>query len=125
MDTQFVFTPADVYRTLLALCGFVVAIAGATKIIVDVINKAKKPEKTQNERISALESRVTALENRSNELWDFQKQAEEAMVLNMEALMDIMNHMIYGNHTENLKATQQKMQAYMAKYAFKLKGERI
>ena len=57
--------------------------------------------------------------------WDFQKQAEEAMVLNMEALMDIMNHMIYGNHTENLKATQQKMQAYMTKYAFKLKGERI
>lgn len=124
MDTQFVFTPADVYRTLLALCGFVVAIAGATKIIVDVIQKAKKPEKTQNERISALESRVTALEARSNELWDFQKQAEEAMVLNMEALMDIMDHMIYGNHTESLKATQQKMREYMTKYAFRTKGEK-
>lgn len=124
MDYQFVFTPADVYRTLLALCGLVVSVAGATKIIVDVINKAKKPEQKQNEKIASLEARVTSLEAKSENMCDFRNQTEEAMALTMQALADIIDHMVYGNHTEALKATQQAMRDYMAKYTFRQKGDR-
>ena len=124
MEHQFVFTPADVYRTLLALCAFVVTISGATKIIIDAINKIRKPERTQNERLTSLEARVMNLENKSHTMDEFRKKADEAMMLNMKALMDMMDHMIYGDHIEALKATQAQMRNYMARHTFHMEGEK-
>ena len=124
MEHQFVFTPADVYRTLLALCAFVVTVSGATKIIIDAVSKMKKPERTQNERLTSLEARVTSLENKSVDMEKFRQKADEAMMLNMKALMDIMDHMIYGDHIEALKATQAQMRNYMARHTFHMEGEK-
>lgn len=118
MNHQIVFTPADVYRTILALAGFVVALAGAVKVIIDIVNKAKEPDKIQNDRITSLEGRMTSVETSLAHMTKHQRKAEECWVLYMEAMLDIMDHMIYGNHTDQLKQTQKKMREYMAKYTF-------
>lgn len=118
MYHEFVFTPADVYRIILASAGFIVALAGAIKVITDIIQKAKEPDKIQNDRITNLENRMVSVEKSVKSYGDHQHRAEEAWILYMQALSDVMDHMIYGNHTDNLKATQKKMREYMARNAF-------
>lgn len=118
MYHEFVFTPADVYRIILASAGFIVALAGAIKVITDIIQKAKEPDRIQNDRITSLENRMTSIEESVKSYSEHQHRAEEVWILYMQALSDVMDHMIYGNHTDNLKATQKKMREYMAKYTF-------
>lgn len=118
MNRQIIFTPSDVYYTILASAGFIVALAGACKVIMGIIQKAKEPDKIQNDRITSLEGRVSSLESTMAHMTRHQRKAEECWVLYMEAMLDIMDHMIYGNHTDQLKQTQKKMREYMAKYTF-------
>lgn len=118
MHHEFVFTPSDLYRIILAMAGFIVSVAAAVKVITDIIKKAKEPDKIQNDRITSLEGRVTTLETSMQHMTKHQRKAEECWVLYMEAMLDIMDHMIYGNHTDQLKQTQKKMREYMAKYTF-------
>lgn len=117
MDHQFVFTPDDVYRVILAAAGFIVSVAAAVKIITDIINRAKEPDKIQNDRITALEGRVANIEQTLTIYEKHQRRAEEAWVLYMQALSDVMDHMIYGNHVENLRNTREKMKQYITKYS--------
>lgn len=118
MHHEIVFTPSDLYRIILAMAGFIVSVAAAVKVITDIIKKAKEPDKIQNDRITSLEGRVTTLETSMQHMTKHQRKAEECWVLYMEAMLDIMDHMIYGNHTDQLKQTQKKMREYMAKYTF-------
>ena len=118
MYHEFVFTPADIYRIILASAGFIVALAGAIKVITDIIQKAKEPDRIQNDRTTSLENRMTSIEESMKSYSEHQHRAEEVWILYMQALSDVMDHMIYGNHTDNLKATQKKMREYMAKYTF-------
>ena len=117
MDHQFVFTPDDVYRVILAAAGFIVSVTAAVKIITDIINRAKEPDKIQNDRITALESRVTNIENALTIYEKHQHRTAEAWVLYMQALSDVMDHMIYGNHVENLRSTREKMKQFITKYS--------
>lgn len=119
MQHQFVFTPDDVYRVILAIAGFIVAVAGAVKVVLEAIKKAKEPDEIQNQRITNLEIKVNDIEGNMKRYEKHQKKAEEAWVLYMEALFDLINHTLDGNDVSKLKQTRDKMQRYIAKYSIK------
>jgi len=113
MSHEFTFTPSDIYRIILAVAGLIVSVAGAAKVIYSIIEKAKQPEKNQNDRITSLESRVTEIERTQKASNGFQKISEDWMLCMSESIFDMMNHMIDGNNTEELKKTRNKMQRYI------------
>lgn len=117
MQHQFVFTPDDVYRVILAIAGFIVAVAAAVKVILEAIKKAKEPDEIQNQRITTLEKKVSGIEGNLKTYERHQKKGEEALLLYMEALFDLINHTLDGNDVDKLKNTRDKMQKYIAKYS--------
>lgn len=49
------FTISGAWLGFIAICTGIIAISGAGKNIIELLKKAKKPEKTQDDRIQALE----------------------------------------------------------------------
>ena len=60
MDTVIQFTPAQ----LLVYAGAIITISTAIGVIINLINKAREPEKKQDERIKACEDRVDTIGER-------------------------------------------------------------
>lgn len=52
------WTPGDVATIVLWVCAAISTVAGAITVVVNTVKAAKKPEKTQNERIAKLEQRM-------------------------------------------------------------------
>ena len=61
MNEPIGLTLADLFNVLLALCGAIITVSAAVGIVVNFINKAKLPNKQQNERIDALEKEVKSI----------------------------------------------------------------
>ena len=68
MKDGIFFTPEDVVTIILAGSAGIVTVSGAITAIGGWLNKAKAPEKEQNERITTLEKRVDNLEASSKYL---------------------------------------------------------
>ena len=58
MDNVISFTPAQLLSLILGVCGAIITISAAIGIITKVIEKAKTPEREQDDRIQALEEIV-------------------------------------------------------------------
>lgn len=115
MQHEFTFTPEQVYLTILAIAGFVTSVTAAIKIIGDVIRKAKEPDELQNKRIESVEKKVEDIDERVKKLEAQQERAEEVWVLYMQALFDLINHELDGNHVDQLRRTRDEMQKFIAK----------
>lgn len=110
------FTPNEIFVFLCSLFAL-------TLTIVNIIDKAmtwkKQSEVPDNERdvkIESLEKRMDKVEESMKDYENHQKKAEEAWVLYMEALFDLINHTLDGNDTTKLKDTRDKMQNYLMKH---------
>ena len=64
MTEPITLTLNDLWLFLLALAGGLSTISAGIAVIVNVIHKAKEPNKKQDERISALESDVKKINER-------------------------------------------------------------
>lgn len=115
MQQEFNFTPEQIYLGILAIAGFITSVTAAVKIIGDVIKKAKEPDELQNKRIEAVEKHVEEIDERIEALEKQQNRAEEVWVLYMQALFDLINHELDGNHVDQLRKTRDEMQKFIAK----------
>ena len=116
MDHQIVFTPDDVYRVILAIAGFIVSVAAAIRVILEAINKAKEPDKVQNERITNLEDDVMLLKRDFKKYAEKQERQDEAWNIYMQAMFALINHSIDGDDVEELKVVRKQMQSFLTKY---------
>lgn len=119
MQHEFTFTPEQVYLTILAIAGFITSVTAAVKIITDIIKKAKEPDQIQNQRIENVEKRVDAIEEKIDTLADKREKANEAWVLYMQALFDLINHELDGNHVDQLRKTRDDLQQFITKYSIR------
>lgn len=116
MNHEFVITPGDIYRIILATAGFIVAVAGAVKVIMEAISKAKEPDKIQNERITKLEEEVGDIKSDIEKVFDKQKKVDEAWNIYMQAMFALINHSIEGdNNIEELREVRNQMQNFLSK----------
>lgn len=124
MDQPMTFTPHDVVNIILGVCGAIITISGAIAVIVKAIDKAKEPNKKQDERLAALEGDVKKINERlQNGDGRFQADAERIASLEndmketnkviIESLQALTAHAIDGNNTQELKDSKKRLDDYL------------
>lgn len=120
MDNVIQFTPAQLIALILAVCGAIVTISAAIGVIAKALDKARAPEKEQNERLDAHEKRLNALDEiivKFREYFDNDdrrfKEIEKSNKITQSALLALLKHSINGNDTESLKEARKNLEEYL------------
>ena len=120
MDTVIQFTPAQLIALVLAICGAIVTISAAIGVITKALEKARAPEKEQNDRLDAHEKRLNALDEiivKFREYFDNDdrrfKEIEKSNKVTQSALLALLKHSINGNDTESLKEARKNLEEYL------------
>ena len=93
---------------ILLLAGAIVTISAAVKVICEAIGQIRKPNKTQNARISELESRSVKDFNRLNKM-------EEGNAITQRALLALLAHGIDGNDVEAMREAKNELTNFLIK----------
>ena len=120
MNNAITFTPAQLIALVLAICGAIVTISAAIGVITKALDKARAPEKEQNERLDAHEKRLNALDDiivKFREYFDNDdrrfKEIEKSNKITQSALLALLKHSINGNDTESLKEARKNLEEYL------------
>jgi capsule polysaccharide export protein KpsE/RkpR len=113
MNQPITFTPQQVFEMILWVCGAIVSVSAAIAVIAKVIQKAKAPEKTQNERIEKLESDVKSLKQYLDNDNKRLKALEEGNIVTQQALLALLSHALNGNDIDSLKEAKTKLEKYL------------
>jgi hypothetical protein len=113
MNTPIMLTPSDIIGLFLGLCAAVTATAGAVGVIVTLINKAKTPNRMQNERLDKheewLKKHDAMLDNDNKRLNNLEKSG----TITMKALLALLRHGIDGNDIESMKKVKSELEQYL------------
>lgn len=113
MNEPITFTPQQVFELILWVCGAIVSVSAAITVIIKVVQKAKAPEKTQNERIDSLEKwreKVDTMFDNDNKRL---KALEEGNRITQEALLALLGHAKDGNNKEQIAKAEEDLQKYL------------
>ena len=120
MDNIITFTPAQLIALVLAICGAIVTISAAIGVIAKALEKARAPEKEQNERLDSHEKRLNALDDiivKFREYFDNDdrrfKEIEKSNKVTQSALLALLKHSLNGNDTESLKEARKNLEEYL------------
>ena len=120
MDNVIQFTPAQLIALILSVCAAIVTISAAIGVITKALDKARAPEKEQNERLDAHEKRLNALDDiivKFREYFDNDdrrfKEIEKSNKITQSALLALLKHSINGNDTESLKEAEKSLEEYL------------
>ena len=113
MDTQIKFSPQEVYSIIMAICITITTVSTAIAVIVKAYQLLKKPEKTQNERISVLESEVSELKKFLDNDNKRLKTLEEGNRVTQQAILALLSHALNGNDMDSLKSAKTKLENYL------------
>ena len=109
MDKVFSFTLTEA----VAYAAAFITLCGAFKYIAQGVERIKRPNKEQNERMDAIEERL----DKHDELLDKDRQHIKAMEkenhLVMESLFALLQHGIDGNNIEPMRKAQKSIQDYL------------
>ncbi len=100
-------TGADIvatYRTFVFVAGVVLAIWGFIKVIREI-----------NKPLADMKKTVSDHSTEIKEINEHLKKSDEGMAIMQQSLLQIMNHMIDGNHQEQLVKARDDMQIYLTK----------
>ena len=120
MDNVISFTPAQLLSLILGVCGAIITISAAIGIITKVIEKAKTPEREQDERIQALEEIVkqygetleTFRTYFANDDRRF-KAIEKSNKVTQSALLALMKHALNDGDKSTLKDAEKQLEEYL------------
>jgi ABC-type Fe3+-citrate transport system substrate-binding protein len=120
MDNIISFTPAQLIALVLAVCGAIVTISAAIGVIAKALDKARAPEKEQNERLDAHEKRLNAHDEiieKFKEYFDNDdrrfKEIEKSNKITQSALLALLKYSLNGNDTESLKRAEESLENYL------------
>lgn len=100
------FTLTQLWQMFLAMCGSIATVAGAGVVLYKAIKGMRKPD---TERDKMLKRHDEKIKNCSERL----DNVEGGMAVLMKSNLAIMNHLIDGNHTEDLKEATAELQGYL------------
>jgi len=113
MNEQIAFTPYEVYTFIMGFCGAIITLSAFVTIIIKVVQKAKAPEHSQDERINALEKKVERFE----QLFDNDNkrliELEKGNRITQQALLALLSHAINGDDIDSLRKAKTKMENYL------------
>lgn len=113
MTQPITFTTQQVFELILWVCGAIVSVSAAVAVISKVIQKARAPEKSQNERIGKLEDEVKSikqfLDNDNKRL----RKLEEGNRVTQQAILALLSHALNGNDVDGLQKAKTKLEEYL------------
>lgn len=92
------------YRTLVFLFGAVLAVWGFIKAIKEI----RQPTVDLKKTVDGHNAQIKDLEERN-------KKIDEGMAIMQQSLLQMMNHMIDGDHVDKLVKARDEMQIYLTK----------
>lgn len=92
------------YRLFVFVAGAVLAIWGFVKAIREI-----------NKPLTDMRKTVADHSTQIKELEEHLKKSDEGMAIVQLSLLQIMNHLLDGNHTDKLVEARDKMQAFLTK----------
>ena len=120
MDNVISFTPAELVGFITAIGGAIVTIGAVITLIFKLVNRVKAPEIKQNERISALETRIKEIEEKNKVFTQYFinddkrfKAIERSNKITQSALLAILNHSINGQDIESLKKAEKSIEEFL------------
>ena len=120
MDNVIQFTPAQLIALILAVCGAIVTISAAIGVIAKALDKARAPEREQNERLDAHEKRLNAHDEiieKFKEYFDNDdrrfKEIEKSNKITQSALLALLKHSINGEDKTSLKEAEKSLEEYL------------
>ena len=124
MNTPITITPAELGGILIALCGAIIAVAGAVGVIIKAIDHFKKPNRMQDKRIGQLEADVKDIRQRlekgdarfredAKRMTDFEHDLQVSMKVVIESLQALTSHAIDGNNTEELRNSKKRLDDFL------------
>lgn len=126
MNEPIGMTPAEVWQLILVICGAIITVSGAISVIINLANKAKEPNKMQDQRIKALEEKVSDITDRlekGDRHFDSDQERMDALERSMketnrviiESLQALTAHAIDGNNSQELKEAKKRLDDYLIK----------
>lgn len=126
MNEPIGLTPAEVWQLILVICGAIITVSGAISVIINLANKAKEPNKMQDQRIAALEEMVNDITDRlekGDRHFDSDQKRMDALERSMketnrviiESLQALTAHAIDGNNSQELKEAKKRLDDYLIK----------
>ena len=91
----------------------IVLVASVVTLAVTVAKTAQKPNKTQDERLDALEAWRVEVENQLGTGNRHFESIDQGNRVTQEALLALMGHAINGNDVEKLKEAKAKLESYL------------
>ncbi len=92
------------WKTLIFIAGAIALMWGFVKTVREI----SKP-------LTDLKETVKSHTEQIRELEEHNKKIDEGMAIMQQSLLQIMNHMIDGNHTDKLVEARDNMQIYLTK----------
>lgn len=120
MDNVISFTPGQLIALVLAVCGAIVTISAAIGVITKAIDKAKAPEKQQDERLAEHDKRLDEHDKIIEKFREFFANDDDRLrAINKSnkiiqtALLALLKHSLNGNDTESLKAAEKSLEEFL------------
>lgn len=113
MNNAITFTPSELLSLILWICGAIVSISAAITVIVRIIQKAKEPEKNQDDRIASLELKVAKFEKYFDNDNKRLVELEKGNIVTQQALLALLSHALNGNDLDSLKDAKTKLEKYL------------
>lgn len=113
MNTIIAFTPAELCKLVLSICGGIVAVSAAIGVIATLVKKAKSPNQLQNDRLDSIEKRL----DEHDEYFAKDKAKLEAIAegnrISQRALLALLAHGIDGNEIEGMREAKNELTDYL------------
>lgn len=113
MNQSIVITPADLMQAILYICGAIVTISAASVAITNMIQKMRRPNAIQDERIDAIENKLKihdlCLSNDKEQL----KDLKLATKVQIKATQALLSHSIDGDALDEMVSAKQAISNYI------------
>lgn len=100
-------------NTILAIFQLIISFGTVCTLLVAFVKFTQKPQQTQDERISVLEKKVVALEEKASDTYKHIQNIDEGNRIMQQALLAMLGHAINGEDVEELRKARQSLYDYL------------
>lgn len=113
MNQPITFTPQQVLEVILWICGAIVSVSAAIAVISKLIQKAKTPEKNQNDKIAILEKKVEVIDQHLDNDNKRLQKLEEGNRVTQQAILALLSNALNGNDVDSLQKAKERLEDYL------------
>lgn len=113
MNQPITFTPQQVLEVILWICGAIVSVSAAIAVISKLIQKAKTPEKNQNDKIAILEKKVEVIDQHLDNDNKRLQKLEEGNRVTQQAILALLSNALNGSDVDSLQKAKERLEDYL------------